>query len=172
MPAQGRAACLSLFLVASYHRESFVYMVVRAIDVRKHATLQTPRRGIVFFLGHVTMSLVQQFAGVMQTSGPGLVRVNVNVIVDVLAVIDGGLLDFIDGVVDIINCSALFGMQRSAIGALQKTSGVPQVGKSVQVSGMLGLCTGVLGCERDQESNRCGKQCNSKECLHSGYHLG
>src|SRR5271154_7447975 len=105
-----------------------------------YASLQAPGFGIVFFLGHVAMSLVQKIAGLMQVSGPGDIGVNVNVIVDIFVVVDGSFLDFIDGVIDFLDGGLFFGVKSAVVGAfLQMGTSVSQVRKSMQVSGMLAL---------------------------------
>jgi hypothetical protein len=56
------------------------------------------------------MSLAQQVLGVVQASGPGPVGVHVNVVVDVLAVVNGGFFYFTDVMIDFLHRGAFIGV--------------------------------------------------------------
>jgi hypothetical protein len=93
------------------------------------------------------------------------------VVFNVLAVIECGALDFIDGVVNLFNGGALFRVQSATVGALQVCSRIPQIGKGVQVSRMLALRANVLRREREKESDRRSDQGYLSKSFHSDYHL-
>ena len=131
-------------LAAIRDRDRFVHVMVGAIDMPNHAVSQSARFGIVFFFLDIAMRLVQKLAGIMQTPDPGIVRVNRRAVRNVLAVVECGTLDFVDGVVDFFDGGALFSVQRASVGALQMCPRIPQVGKSVQVGRMLALRARVL----------------------------
>jgi len=151
--------------------DGFVHMMMRTVNVQDHAVSQASRFGIIFFFFDIVMSLVQQFAGLVQTSGPRIVRIHGSVVFNVLAVIECGALDFIDGVVNLFNGGALFCMQSATVGALQVCSRIPQIGKGVQVSRMLALRANVLRREREKESDRRSDQGYLSKSFHSDYHL-
>src|SRR5271169_274004 len=58
-------------------------------------------------------------------------------IVEILAVVDGSLLDFVDGLIDFVNSMLLLFTQFAAIRALQMGACVTEIRQSVKVSGML-----------------------------------
>ena len=124
--------------------DCFVHVTVGAVNMPNHAVTQSARFGIIFFFLEIVMSLVEKLAGIMQASDPGIVRVNRRAVRNVLAVVECGTLDFVDGVVDFFYGGALFSMQRASVGALQMCPRIPQVGKSVQVRRMLALRADVL----------------------------
>jgi len=119
--------------------DRFVHVSVGAIDVPDYSVAKSTRLGVILFFLEIVMSLVQKLAGIVQSSDPRVVRVNRRAVCNVLAVIHRGTLDFVNGMVDFFHGGALFSMQRASVGALQVCSRIPQVGKCVQVGGMLTL---------------------------------
>ena len=101
--------------------------MVGAIDMADHAVTQPARFGIIFFFLDIVMSLVQKLAGIMQASDPGFVRVNGRMISNVLAIVNCGVFDFFDGVVDFCYGGALFSMQCTSIGAFQVCPRISQI---------------------------------------------
>jgi hypothetical protein len=124
--------------------DRFVYVGVGAIDVPDYAVTQSSRLGIIFFFLKIAMSLVQKLAGIMQASNPGVVRVNRRVVRNVLAVVQCGTLDFVNGVIDFFHGGALLSVQSASVRAFQMRPRIPQVGKGVQVGRMLALRENVL----------------------------
>jgi len=109
--------------------QGFVDVVMRTIDVLENASLEAAGFGIVFFLRYVVMGLVQEVAGLVQVSAPGQVRVDRFMLVDVFAIVDRGFLDFIDGVINLLDGVLFFDVDGGAIGAmLQVGPGVAQIG--------------------------------------------
>jgi hypothetical protein len=151
--------------------DGFVDVMMRAINVHNHAVPQAARSGIIFFLFDIVMSMVQKFAGIMQTSDPGLVRIDGRALFDVLDVVECGTLDFINGVINFFNGGALFSMQSATVGPLQMRARIAQIGKRAQVGRMLALSVEVLRCEREQERDRRSNHSNSSKSSHSDYHL-
>src|SRR5277367_6345627 len=136
-------------------------MMMCTVNVHDHAVSQASRFRVILFLFDIVMRLVQQRAGLVQASGPRIVRVHGNVISNVLAVIVCRLLDFSDGMVDLFDRGALLSVQNAAVGALQVRPGIAQIGKGVQVSWMLALRAENLRREREQECDRRGDHSNS-----------
>jgi hypothetical protein len=170
-PARGHVENEIVDLVPVNDGDGFVHVMMGAINVRNHAIPQAARFGIIFFLLDIVVSMVQKLAGIMQTSDPGLVRINGRALFDILAVVECGALDFINGVVNLFNGGALFSMQSAAVGPLQMRARIAQIGKRAQVGWMLALCVGVLRREREQEGDRRSDHSNSSKCSHSDYHL-
>jgi hypothetical protein len=120
--------------------QGFIDVVMGAIDVVQDAGLEAAGFGIVFFMSYVLMGLAQEVAGLMQMAAPGEMSVDRFVFVDVLAVVDGSLLDFVDGLVDFLDGLMLFDVNGAAVGTmLEMGASVPQVGESVEICGMLAL---------------------------------
>jgi hypothetical protein len=151
--------------------DGFVHVMMGAINVPNHSVAQATRFGIIFFLLDIVMSLVQKFARIMQTSGPGLMRINGRVLFDVLAVVDCGALDFINGVVNFFYGRTLFSMQSATVGPLQMLARIAQIGKRAQIGWMLALGMDDLRREWEQERDRRSDHSNSCKSFHSNYHL-
>jgi hypothetical protein len=131
-------------LVGFGYGQGFIDVVMGAVDVVQDASLEAAGRGIIFFVSYVLMGLAQEVAGLMEMAAPGQVSVDRFVLVDVLAVVDGGFLDFVDGFVDFLDGLMLFGVNGAAIGTVgEMSTGVPQIGKSVKIRGMLALSVNV-----------------------------
>jgi hypothetical protein len=131
-------------LVGFGYGQGFIDVVMGAVDVVEDASLEAASIGIVFFMSYVLMGLAQQVAGLVQVAAPGEVSVDRFVFVDVLAVVDGSLLDFVDGLVDFLDGLMLFDVNGAAVGTmLEMGASVPQIRKSVEVSGMLALSVNV-----------------------------
>jgi hypothetical protein len=170
-PARGNVGNWIVDLVPVNDGDRFVNVMMGTINVPNHAISQATRFGIIFFLFDVVMSMVQKFAGIMQTSDPGFVRINGRVLFDVLAVIECGALDLVNGVVNFSNGGALFSVQSATVGPLQMRTRITQIGKRAQVGWMLALCLSVLRREREQERDRRGDHSNFSKSSHSDYHL-
>jgi hypothetical protein len=158
-------------LVPVNNGDCFVHVMMRAINVPNYAIPQAARFGIIFFLFDIVMSMVQKFTGIMQSSNPGLVRIDGRPLFDVLAVVECGALDFINGVVNFFNGGALFSVQSATVGPLQMRTRITQIGKRAQVGRMLALCLDVLRREREQERDRRSDHSNFSKSSHSDYHL-
>jgi hypothetical protein len=107
------------------------------VDVVDGAIAQAADGRIVFFAGDVVMGLVEQFKGAVKAAGAIHVRIDGRMVVQILAVIDGGALDFADGFVDFLNGVLLFVVHVLGRRQLAQVSArMPQVSESVQVGGM------------------------------------
>jgi hypothetical protein len=129
--------------------QGFINMMVRPVDVLEHAGLEAAGFGIVFFLSDIVMGLIEEVTGLVQVTAPRQVSIDRFVLLDILAVVDGRFLNFIDGVVDFFDGLTLFGVNRAAVGAmLEMGPGVAQVGESVDVRRMTTLRVDILGGQR------------------------
>jgi len=118
------------------------------------------------------MGLVQEVSSLMQVPTPGQVRVHRFVLVDILTVIDGSFLDFVDGVVDFFDRVLLFDVDGAAVRTvLEMGPSFPQIGERMDVRRMMALRVDILGRQREQESNGRRDQGNSGQSLHADYHL-
>ena len=112
-------------------------VLMSLVNVFEGALLQSLREGVVFFLGNIAVCLVDQFQRAVKPAGPIHAGVNRRMIVQVLAVVDAGLFDFVDRFIDFMDGFLLLFLQLPAVRALQVRSGVTQVGQGVKVSRML-----------------------------------
>jgi hypothetical protein len=103
--------------------DGFLDVAVSLVDVLEGALLKTLGESVVFFLRDIVVSFVEQFDRAVQAAGPVHAGIDGRVIVDVFAVIDGGFLDFRDGVVDFVNGFLFLLAQFPAVGALQMSAG-------------------------------------------------
>jgi hypothetical protein len=103
--------------------DGFLHVVMSLVDVVQGALLEALSEAVVFFAGDVVVRLVEQFGGAAETAAPLEVSVDWRVIVQVLAVFDGGLLDLGDGVIDFVDGFLFLITQFPAVGALQVSSG-------------------------------------------------
>src|ERR1700738_4700862 len=107
------------------------------VNVLKCTLLQAPSRTVVFFVRDILMRLVQQLHRAVQASRPVHPDVNRRMFIDVLTVFLGGLLDFVDSLVDLVNGFSLFTSQLSVIRALEMRASGPQIRQGVKIRWML-----------------------------------
>ena len=131
-------------------------MVVRLVDVFKSALLEALREGIVFFLGDIVVGFVHEFERTVETAAPVETSINRRMIVDILAVVDGSLLDFVDGLIDFVNGLLLLVAQFTAIRTLQMGASVTEIRQSVKISRMLSRRLRL--CSEDERRNEEQKQ--------------
>ena len=107
--------------------DGFLDVAVGLVDVLEGALLETLCGGVVFFLRDVVVSFVEQFDGAAQAARPVHASIDRRVIVDIFSVVDGGFLDFGDGVVDFVDGLLFLLAQFPAVGALQMSAGLAQI---------------------------------------------
>jgi hypothetical protein len=107
------------------------------VNMTKRALLQAPGVRIIFLLRHVMMGFVQQLESLANAAPAGHMQIDADVVMDVLAVIDGSALDLVNGVVNFVD-GMLFFFVDAVIRAnfVQVGAGIPQIGERVQVVGM------------------------------------
>ena len=123
--------------------------MARFIDMHKRPLLQALGKTVVLVLRDIAVRLVYQFEGPPQTAGPVHVRIDRRMIVQVLAVIDCGLLDFIDGVVDFVNGFLFLLAELPTRGTpLQLCPRISKIGKRAKICRMIfsGCRAGAYDC--------------------------
>ena len=75
---------------------------MRFVDVFQSAQLQTLSEGLVLLFGDVVVGFVHQLQRAVKRPGPIRASVDRRVVVQILSVIDGGLLDFGDRGIDFL----------------------------------------------------------------------
>ena len=116
---------------------SFLDMAMCFFDVFEGPRLQTLSVGVVLFLGYVTAGAIEKFDCAVQTPAPLHVVVHRRMVVEVLAVVDGSLLNLVDRSVDFVNGFAFLLAEFAAVGALQMSARYAQIRKRVQIARML-----------------------------------
>src|SRR5579872_1032849 len=81
--------------------EGRLYSAMSSIDMAEGPLLKSLRDGIVFRLIDIVVSLVQKFQRLMKAVCLRQVSVDARMIMEILAVIDGGFLDFADRSIDL-----------------------------------------------------------------------
>jgi hypothetical protein len=124
------------------------------VDVVQGAIAKTAHRRVIFFPGNVIVSFVQEFHRAVKAAGPVHAGIDRRMIVQILAVVNRGPLDFVDGFVDLVNGVLFFLVH--VIGGRQvfeMSAGVAQVRERVQVSRMPSGFVGESECgtESDQK---------------------
>jgi hypothetical protein len=112
-------------------------VLVRLVDMLESALLEALGEGVVFFLGNIVVSLVDEFECTVETSAPVEACVNCRMIVQILAVVDGGLLDFVDGFIDFVDSFLFLFTQLAGIGTLEMGASVTEIRQSMKIRGML-----------------------------------
>jgi hypothetical protein len=126
-----------LWLVVGSLLDQFIDDVMGFVDVIKGAIPKTPNGGIIFFSGDVIVSLIQEFLRTTEAARAVHSRVDRRMIVQVLAVVNRGTFDFVDGFVDLVDgVLLLFVHVMSSSQVLQMCACMPQIGQGVQVGGM------------------------------------
>jgi hypothetical protein len=140
MPSLGLTSVDSDFLrllVAGRLHDQVIDDAVRFVDVPDGAIAQTTHRRVIFFTGDIVVRFVQQFQRAMIAAGAFHVRIDRRVIVQILAVINGSPLDFVDGFVNLFDGVLFFFVHvMGGSQVLQVSARVPQVGKRMQVCRM------------------------------------
>jgi hypothetical protein len=107
------------------------------VDVVDGAIAQSTDGRIIFFAGNIVVRLVEQFEGAMKAATAVHVGVDRRMIVQVLAVINRGVLDFADGFIDLFDGVLFFAVHVFGCGELAEVSAsVAQVGEGMQVRRM------------------------------------
>jgi hypothetical protein len=107
------------------------------VNMTKRALLQAPGVWVIFLLRHIMMGFIQQLERLANATPAGHMQIDADVVMDILAVIDGGTLDLVNGVVNFVD-GMLFFVVNAVIRAnfIQVGAGIPQIGECVQVVGM------------------------------------
>jgi hypothetical protein len=111
--------------------------VMGFVDVVQGTVAKAAYSRIVFFAGDVIVRFIEQFHRAMKTAGAVHAGIDRRVIVQILAVVNRGVLDFFDGLINLINGVLFFFVHvMSGSQVLQMGTRVAQVGERVQICGM------------------------------------
>ena len=127
--------------------DGFLGVVVSTVDVAKSALLEPLGETIVFFTGDVVVSFVEEFDGAVETAGPVQMSVHGRMVVEILAIVDSGFFNFVDGVVDFVDCLFLLFSNLAMVGAIEMSASVAKVSQSVKIGWMSSLGGRGIGTE-------------------------
>ncbi len=127
--------------------DGFLGVVMSTVDVAKSALLEPLGETIVFFTGDIVVSFIEKFDGAVETAGPVEMSVNRGMVVEILAVIDSGFLNFVDGVVNFVDGFLFLITELAMIGAIEMSASVAKVSQSVKIGWMSSLGGGGVGAE-------------------------
>jgi hypothetical protein len=135
--------------VSSDDVDALVDFVNGAINVAESALLQALRKAVVFLVSNILMSFFEELFGAMETASVIETGVDRRMIIQIFAIVDGGFLDFVDGIIDGVN--GFFVTEFATIMAFEMSASGAKIAESVKISGMLALSEGLARCERDEQ---------------------
>jgi hypothetical protein len=148
-----------------HNLDGFLDMMMSLVDVLHGTLLEALSEAVIFFAGDVVVGFVNQLNGAMETAGPIHLGIHGGMVVEILAVVDGCLLDFADSLVDFVNGLLFLLPELAMVGALEMGAGMTEIGQGVKISRMLlGDAGAGAECE-EQRKNRC-RNCELQERLH------
>lgn len=112
--------------------------MARGVEVAEDARLKTSRGWIVFLSRAVAVSFVQQVERLVEAIGPAEAGVDRRMVVEVLAVVDRGVLDFVDRGVDFVDGVILIAFGAVVARAFQIRASQAKVRERVHVKRMFG----------------------------------
>ncbi len=115
----------------------FTDVMTSRVDVKQSAMLQASSAPAILFLGDVALGLIEKLESLMKASAPRHVRIDGDMFIGIFVIVDGRFLDYVDGVIDFVHGVPFLGVKSAAIGTLEVSAGVAEVGKRVQVGGMI-----------------------------------
>jgi hypothetical protein len=126
------------------------------VNVMKSAIPQTAHGRVIFFAGDVIVSSVEQFHRAMKTAGAVHSCIDRRMIIQVLAVVNCGALNFFDGSINLFNGMLFFFVHvMSGSQVFEMGAGVAEIGERMQVGGMPSRFVGETNCgtESDKKYN-------------------
>ncbi len=137
-PATGRAFSASgEMLLPVILPDQVIDNAVGLVVVVDGATAQAADGRIILFAGNIVVGLVEQFESAVEAASAVHVGVDWRMVFQVLAVINRGIFDFPDGLIDFFDGVLFFTVHMLGRSQLAEVSaGVPQVRERVQVSRM------------------------------------
>jgi len=107
------------------------------IDVMDGAIAQTADGRIIFLAGNIVVRLVEQFQSAVKAASAFHVRIDRRMVIQVFAVINRGVLDFPDGLIDLFDGVLFFAVHMLGRSQLAEVGArVPQVGERMQIGRM------------------------------------
>jgi len=109
------------------------------VNVTQGALLEALGKCIVFFSFDVLVSFLEKLLGAVEAAGVVETSVDRWMIVEVLAIVDCGFLNFRDGIVNGVNGFLLLVPEFAAVMTLEMSASVAKIRQRVKISGMFPL---------------------------------
>jgi hypothetical protein len=107
------------------------------VDMMEGAIAQAADGRIIFFAGDIVVGLVEQFQRTVEAASAVHVGVDRRMVVQVLAVINRGMLDLPDGLIDLVDGVLFFAVHMFGVRQLtQMGARMSQIGQRMQVGRM------------------------------------
>src|SRR5580693_3073418 len=107
------------------------------VDMVDGAIAQPADGWIIFFAGNIVMRFVEQLLCPVKAASAVHVRVDRRMVFQVLAVINRGVLDFPNGLIDLVDGVLFFAVHMAGVSRVSQVGArVPQVGERMQVGRM------------------------------------
>jgi hypothetical protein len=119
--------------------DALVHLVNRFVDVPKSALLEALGEGVVRFTSNILVRFFEQFLGAVQAARVVETGVNRRIVIQMLAVVDRGLLDFVDGVVDGVDGFLFLVAKFAVVMTFEMGASGTEIAESMQVRGMPAL---------------------------------
>jgi len=134
-------------------RNRFLHMLVSFANVPQNSRLQALCLGIIFILGDVVVSFIEQSGRFVEAAHPPEVRIESGVVFEIFPIIDCRRHDLSDGFIDLIDCVFLRIFHFAAIGMRQICARMAKIGERVHIRGMPIRCG--LRARAEDEGQRC-----------------
>lgn len=124
-----------------------------AIDMAESALLQALREGVVFLVGDILMGFFEELLGAMETASVVETGVDWWMIVQIFAILDGGFLNFVDGIIDSVNGFFFLVTELAAIVMFEMGASGAKIAEGMKISRMLALSEGLVGRKREEQGD-------------------
>ena len=149
------ADCNRTILVVGSLLDQVFDDAVRFVDMFQRAMTQSMGKAVIFFFRDVVMRLVKQFERPVIAAFVSEMRIDRRMVIQILAIVNGSVLDLCDGFVDLGDGVILFSIHPAGpCLALQMSARVAQVGEGVEVRGMPSRFVGEGQCGADSKKQR------------------
>jgi hypothetical protein len=140
------------FLVVGSLHDQVIDDAMCLVNVMKGAIPKSAHGRIIFFAGDVIVSSVEQFHRAMKAASAVHSCIDGRVIIQVLAVVNCGALNFFDGSINLFNGVLFFFVHvMGGSKVLEMGAGVAEIGECVQVGGMPSRFVGETNCGTESD---------------------
>jgi hypothetical protein len=152
--------------VSGHDADALVDFVNGAINVAESALLQALRERVVFLVSDILMGFFEELLGAMETASVVETGVDRRMIVQIFAIVDGGFLNFVDGIIDGANGFFFFVTELAAIVTFEMGSSGAKIAEGVKISRMLALSEVLFGRKREEQGDGTSDNRGSGDRLH------
>src|ERR1039458_3258567 len=128
------------------------YRIAGGLDVASGGGAPGAGIAIVLFDRKITEGGIEQVHGLVEAAFPAGAKIDGRMVVDVLAIFDGGALGFIDGAVNLFDRVALIAHHVVPIGPIEQGAGIAQIADGGQVARECTAIGGTYGRRRREHA--------------------